>query len=839
MNFIFSANDGWSTTPVSSYKSAILSNIPVGYWRLGEASGTVAVDSSANASPGTFTGSYALAHAGAIFGDSNTAVQFNGTGYVSAPAFPITNKKNLTVSFWINPTANGGGTSYSNASVILYAGDGSSSFEVAYTSDNYILVNGYAQNGYTSTATVPLNQWTHVVLTQIGNTATVYLNGVAQGTGAIAGTSSTLDAGILIGSSNGGISPNGFNGILDEVAVFNFGFTPTQIQTLYFAGFTPANYPLVLDGATDNSYVNLGTGVNNNANFSFETWINPANTAATGKVILSNGQTTNAGLSNETDAGLTLRQSVTSPGKLELFLGETAQASYSQTILSDSPVGYWRLNETSGITAADSSTSGIAGTYNSVTLGIVGLQENDPAASFSGGNVSLPTISIGPSISVETWFYTANNGQTGVMIEKEPGNGEWYLINNSGNLIWYGGASSPSCQTPTPASNVWHHVVATQTGTTCKIYIDGVIATTGTAAAIPNGGGTITIGASGDYGLPYSGLLSQVAFYNSVLSPARVLAHYNAGIYPKTCLTNSSFSNNLWHLISGSFSGNALNLYVDGSKECSINIPSSSYTGSTNPLRLGRDNDNGTANSWAGQIADLRTYGNILNDSNIENNFAATVDRFNFNPRKIPGLEVWFKADSVNNAVDGAVVQTWTDRSGNTNNATQSPNTTPPRYVQNGLNGNPTIRFDGTSDSLQFSELSDIRTIIIVNKWTAADAPYQTIIGDSTSYNFIGSGDSVSLFDTNYSAAAIQSGAAWLNGVSTNPMSLTKNTATFKILSLVTTSGVTANNIASDRNETDRSFYGDIAEILIYNQPLSTSDRQAVEAYLNAKYNLY
>ena len=31
----------------------------------------------------------------------------------------------------------------------------------------------------------------------------------------------------------------------------------------------------------------------------------------------------------------------------------------------------------------------------------------------------------------------------------------------------------------------------------------------------------------------------------------------------------------------------------------------------------------------------------------------------------------------------------------------------------------------------------------------------------------------------------------------------------------------------------------DIAEILIYNQALSDADRQAVEAYLNAKYGLY
>ena len=57
----------------------------------------------------------------------------------------------------------------------------------------------------------------------------------------------------------------------------------------------------------------------------------------------------------------------------------------------DAPAGYWRLDETSGTTAADT-IGGNAGTYSGgVTLGIPGAVAGDTAASFDGtGQVTVP-----------------------------------------------------------------------------------------------------------------------------------------------------------------------------------------------------------------------------------------------------------------------------------------------------------------------------------------------------------------------------------------------------------------------------------------------------------------
>jgi hypothetical protein len=62
-----------------AYYDAIQANDPVGYWRLGETSGTNAIDSSGYNNTGGYIGSPALNQASLLAGDSNPSVDFNGT----------------------------------------------------------------------------------------------------------------------------------------------------------------------------------------------------------------------------------------------------------------------------------------------------------------------------------------------------------------------------------------------------------------------------------------------------------------------------------------------------------------------------------------------------------------------------------------------------------------------------------------------------------------------------------------------------------------------------------------------------------------------------------------
>jgi hypothetical protein len=94
------------------YSSVVLAKGPVGYWRLGEASGPAAADASGNGNGGTYLGNPAFGQAGAIVNDPNTAIGLKGPNskdYVeiaapgSAAFSQPTSGAGLTVEVWLRP----------------------------------------------------------------------------------------------------------------------------------------------------------------------------------------------------------------------------------------------------------------------------------------------------------------------------------------------------------------------------------------------------------------------------------------------------------------------------------------------------------------------------------------------------------------------------------------------------------------------------------------------------------------------------------------------------------------------------------------------------------------
>jgi Concanavalin A-like lectin/glucanases superfamily len=94
------------------YSSVVLAKGPVGYWRLGEASGPTAPDASGNGYDGTYLGNPTFGQAGAILNDPDTAIGLNGPAskdYVeisdpdSAAFSQPTSGVGLTVEVWMRP----------------------------------------------------------------------------------------------------------------------------------------------------------------------------------------------------------------------------------------------------------------------------------------------------------------------------------------------------------------------------------------------------------------------------------------------------------------------------------------------------------------------------------------------------------------------------------------------------------------------------------------------------------------------------------------------------------------------------------------------------------------
>src|SRR5207253_9891358 len=88
------------------YREGVLSDAPAAYWRLGEASGTVAAD-VVGGNPGAYAGGVTPNQPGAV-ADGNRAVLLNGsTGaiQVSNPTFSLAG--DLTIELWLNVTLGG------------------------------------------------------------------------------------------------------------------------------------------------------------------------------------------------------------------------------------------------------------------------------------------------------------------------------------------------------------------------------------------------------------------------------------------------------------------------------------------------------------------------------------------------------------------------------------------------------------------------------------------------------------------------------------------------------------------------------------------------------------
>ncbi len=262
----------------STYASTVLGNAPAVYYRLGDPSGTIAADSSGSSGSGTYTGSVTLGGAGLISGDLDSAVSLDGaTAYVSAPTNQALQGDNTrTVEIWFKTTT-------TTQQPLFDSGNTSSgqSFVFALTQQNGV-GNGPPQNTpgvylafgsadvYLPGLSLTDGNGHSIVVTLSGTTVFVYVDGLAvQGTvfngsswTALSGqpftlptTPNTVANPIWIGRSRAALWGNGstfFHGTIDEVAVYPLALSSAQVSAhIQAAGYilAPATNVVATAGA--------------------------------------------------------------------------------------------------------------------------------------------------------------------------------------------------------------------------------------------------------------------------------------------------------------------------------------------------------------------------------------------------------------------------------------------------------------------------------------------------------------------------------------------------------------------------------------------------------------
>lgn len=233
-----------SSTPVGGadailarYPSAVLADSPFAYWRLGESTGTIAVD-SAGRNDGTYNNGPTLSVSGALAGDPNTAVDFGGSNdFMTVVDFPLLRLNGAwTLEFWAKLDAPAFPSTFPALLAKGDSGTGATGWLIYVNSLNTSFAPSFKRAAIEVGTSIELSTTTfqHFVLTYDGVTAVWYVNGTEDRRSVVSWPPCVEATPFSLG--NDLTYPNESNLSFDELAMYDHALSPGQIQTHYQAG---------------------------------------------------------------------------------------------------------------------------------------------------------------------------------------------------------------------------------------------------------------------------------------------------------------------------------------------------------------------------------------------------------------------------------------------------------------------------------------------------------------------------------------------------------------------------------------------------------------------------
>ncbi len=551
-----------------TYSTRVLSTAGlVDYWRMGETSGTSLADSKGTA-PATLTGSPSLGAEGAVAGDADTAVSFNGANSAAQAALNLSGTSKLTLEFWMkwDAFANDDDLAFeftpnfnSNAGGFLVdpnAPEEGGKFGVGI---------GSGESRNTAYFTRPsVGQWHHYALVFDTTAAAAeqvipYVDGqpvpyvkTRTGTGAGNFANSTL---FFMSRAASALYAAGD---LDEVAIYNRAL-PAATIAQHFGGNSQA--PLASFTASPNpaqagQQVNLDGSASSDAdgtitkyewdldgNGTYET--NTGTTATVSTSFASAGSydvklraTDNAGNSGQTTRTVTVEAS--------------GSGAYSSRVQATAGlIDYWRMNDAAGTALTDGKGGAHAAVAGTPEFGVASALPggSDTAVSFDGTNSAAQAVlnlSATNKLTLEFWMkWDAFADDDDLAFEFTPNfnsNPGGFLVDpnapEEGGKFGVGIGSGESRNTAyfdRPSAAAWHHyalVFDTSADAANQItpYVDGqavpyVKTRSGTGAG-NFANSTLYFMSRAASALFGAGDLDEVALYNRALPAATIEDHY-------------------------------------------------------------------------------------------------------------------------------------------------------------------------------------------------------------------------------------------------------------------------------------------------------------------------
>jgi len=227
---------------------------------------------------------------------------------------------------------------------------------------------------------------------------------------------------------------------------------------------------------------------------------------------------------------------------------------HAAIVKADSPISFWRLDETTGPTALDS-VGANNGTYTgTVMYGVTGALTNDSdsAVEFDGssGYVAVPySAALNPqgAFSVELWVRPNSvpnssgtpcpissaqfsGNRSGWQIRERDTGWQFVLYTHSSSTVANDGLAN-TAHGGVPSTTSWTHLVGVYDGTNTYLYVNGAAFSASSSGYVANyndgvnAAGPLTIGARSSLDNYFSGRVDEAVVYNRALSAAEVQSH--------------------------------------------------------------------------------------------------------------------------------------------------------------------------------------------------------------------------------------------------------------------------------------------------------------------------
>ena len=426
------------------------------------------------------------------------------------------------------------------------------SFVYSTTGSNEIQVDG--------SIAAQVNVWTHFAAVRNGNTLTTYMNGVQIASASVTGVT-LFDASQAIEIARNPEAPSTWNltgyasnvRVVKGTALYTAAFTPpTQLFNVTNTSLLTCNSPAIVDQSSNNFAitVNGNTAVSTFTPFPSSYYFYNAPT---------DGNTRNMVPSNI--AGFNPAYGAAAPGVWTLDQAQYFTANRLWPIYDP----YYNLttlmlpgNGTNGAqnnTFLDSSTNNFTITRNgNTTQGTFSPFSQTGWSNYflSGNYITAATsadFALPSDFTLEAWVYPTSAYTTfNYIFVVNVTNGLVFYV-TGGNLVvrTFFGTDLLSSAT-IPALNTWTHVAATRSGTTLRIFVNGVqTASTTNSTSFPQG--AALVGNDGTNAAPWLGYISNVrlvkgtALYTSNFTPSTTPLTAVSGTSLLTCQSNRFIDN--------------------------------------------------------------------------------------------------------------------------------------------------------------------------------------------------------------------------------------------------------------------------------------------------------